>query len=223
MKRSFIAIPGKGVKILADARAEFEEKVSTGRWSKAQAVQLKRALAQGVPVSDWNPRRMNAEEMFNERLRFAGVDVSQDTKFDTRQIECIEDGIKKGVDVSWYADPKYKRDQMEVILEGLETGVDVSWYADPKFNGDQMAEIRLGLDEGLDVSIYANPKFNGDQMEEIRRGLESGFDVSIYANPKYDWAQMMKIRNSLEKGETPFLGQEPKESRTYKRPTFDEV
>ena len=89
--------------------------------------------------------------------------------------------------------------QINEIELGLKKKLDVSKYADPKFNDDQMREIRFGLEQGLDVGKYADPKFHWTQMYEISRGLSHNIDVSKYADPKLDSFHMGVIRYNLEK------------------------
>ena len=54
-------------------------------------------------------------------------------EFDEYQKEQIEEGLRKGLDVSVYANPKFDSDQMHILMQGLEQGIDVIPYANPKF------------------------------------------------------------------------------------------
>ena len=56
---------------------------------------------------------------------------------------------------------------MKEIREGLKEGLDASWYANPKFKLDQINQIRLGLKEKVDVSYYAKPIYNWRQMAKL--------------------------------------------------------
>lgn len=132
------------------------------------------------------------------------LDLSQ---FNEKQLQQIQFGIEKNLDVSIYANPEYNSDQMEVIRLGLAWGLDVSKYANPKFDCDSMWEIEDGLQQNINVDIYANPKFNASQMEQIKIGLidnkhipKSKIDVNVYADPKFNARQMMKIRWGLSTG-----------------------
>lgn len=121
------------------------------------------------------------------------------SKFDSLQLDEIEQGRQSGVDISVYADPKFKASQMEELREGLEAGVDVNAYADPKFDWIQMRQIREGLESGVDINLYSDSKvYEGWQMRQIREGLEAGVDVSVYSDPKFNWVQMQEIRKGLE-------------------------
>lgn len=128
------------------------------------------------------------------------LDLSQ---FNEKQLQQIQFGIEKNLDVSIYANPEYNSDQMEVIRLGLAWGLDVSKYANPKFDCDSMWEIEDGLSQNINVDIYADPKFNAKQMEQIKLGLIDNkytspkIDVDIYADPKFDYKQMAKIRWGL--------------------------
>ena len=61
--------------------------------------------------------------------------------------------------------------QINEIELGLEKKLDVSKYADPKFNDDQMREIRFGLEQGLDVDvkIYSTAKYFLQAEREQRK------------------------------------------------------
>lgn len=79
---------------------------------------------------------------------------------------------------------QYSTDQLQEIEEGQEKGLDVSYYQNPEFLAIQMREIRLGLESKVDVSIYADKIYDWFQMKEIRKGLESRLDVEKYADPR---------------------------------------
>ena len=51
---------------------------------------------------------------------------------------------------------QYSTDQLQEIEEGQEKGLDVSYYRNPEFLAIQMREIRLGLEAKVDVSVYAD-------------------------------------------------------------------
>jgi hypothetical protein len=126
-----------------------------------------------------------------------GIDMSQFTPQQQKEIELGLKEKRNPIDVSVYADPKFSVWQMRVIREGLEAGLDVSHYANPAFGVVEMCVIREGLRKGLDVSVYAKPEYKFLQMEEIRMGLEAGIDVSRYADPKLSWQEMRKIREEM--------------------------
>lgn len=121
-------------------------------------------------------------------------------EFDEYQKEQIEEGLRKGLDVSVYANPKFDSDQMHILMQGLEQGIDVIPYVNPKFSFEQMCIIHNGLIDKQDVSLYADLKYNERQMRQIQKGIEKGLDVSIYADPKYNEYQMNVIRKGLAAG-----------------------
>ena len=84
--------------------------------------------------------------------------------------------------------------QLQEIEEGQEKGLDVSYYKNPEFLAIQMREIRLGLEAGVDVSVYADKAYDWFQMKEIRKGLEKKLDVSKYADPKISFEVMHQLR-----------------------------
>lgn len=47
---------------------------------------------------------------------------------------------------------KFDKKQKEQIEYGIKSNLEVSWYANPKFTFEQMGEIRRGLELGLKVS-----------------------------------------------------------------------
>lgn len=95
---------------------------------------------------------------------------------------------------------QYSTDQLQEIEEGQEKGLDVSCYRNPEFLAIQMREIRLGLEAKVDVSVYADKAYDWFQMKEIRKGLESHLDVEKYADPKLSFEVMRQIRKGLMKG-----------------------
>lgn len=95
---------------------------------------------------------------------------------------------------------QYSTDQLQEIEEGQEKGLDVSYYQNPEFLAIQMREIRLGLESKVDVSVYADNAYDWFQMKEIRKGLESCLDVEKYADPKLSFEVMHQIRKGLMEG-----------------------
>lgn len=129
-----------------------------------------------------------------------GLDVSWYAKheFGNLQMGQIREGLEKGLDPKYYANSELGLRQMILIKEGLEKGLDVSWYAKTQFNYDQMKEIKLGLQSKLNVNIYSNEKFSSEQMCQIREGLENKVDVRKYLNEKFSAGQMHQIREGLQ-------------------------
>lgn len=95
---------------------------------------------------------------------------------------------------------QYSADQLQEIEEGQEKGLDVSYYLNPEFLAIQMREIRLGLEANVDVSVYADIAYDWFQMKEIRKGLERHLDVEKYADPKISFEVMHQIRKGLMEG-----------------------
>ena len=95
---------------------------------------------------------------------------------------------------------QYSIDQLQEIEEGQEKGLNVSLYQNPEFLAIQMREIRLGLEAGLDVTVYADTAYDWFQMKEIRKGLEKKLDVKKYADPKIPFEVMHQIRKGLAEG-----------------------
>ncbi len=95
------------------------------------------------------------------------------------------------------AKEEYTQAQMEEIQLGEEKGIDVAYYRNPKFMASQMEEIRLGLEHEIQVAVYAKPVFDFYQMREIRLGLEQHIDVTSYASPDFDSTTMCVMRQSI--------------------------
>ena len=93
----------------------------------------------------------------------------------------------------------FNKDQLDELEDGLKKGLDVEKYADKRFNDCQMHQIKDGLEAGVNVDYYINPDFDIFQMYEIKEGLKAGIDPSEYADPAYCWEYMEEIRERLEK------------------------
>ena len=65
----------------------------------------------------------------------------------------------------------YSTDQLQEIEEGQEKGLDVSVYEDERLNWQQMQEIRLGMMEDLPVELYSSLMYTAKGMEEKRKKL----------------------------------------------------
>ena len=68
---------------------------------------------------------------------------------------------------------QFDETQQILIMSGIKKNLDVSWYADSKFDWLQMREIFWGLEDELNVSIYAKPEYTSQQMTTIRLKLKN--------------------------------------------------
>lgn len=116
--------------------------------------------------------------------------------FRSDQLEQINLGIKKKLDVNLYAKPAFEASVMSAIREAMEYGYDITLLSE-RFSGYQMMELAKGLVRGLDISYYAAPDFSPEQMEQIRIGLENFVDVSVYAFPNIAPVDMKSKREEL--------------------------
>lgn len=116
------------------------------------------------------------------------------------QIQEIEEGLQKNLDISFYANPVYLSIQMHQIRLGLEEGLPVEYYAKPYYDWFQMEEIRKGLRDGINVSVYARPAIPYDKMRQIRKGLCAGMDLSPYS--RLEVGILRELRKSLSAGIT---------------------
>ena len=93
----------------------------------------------------------------------------------------------------------YGYPQLDEIEKGIKRGLDVSLYDSEELNFRQMREIRIGLEQGLDVSYYTSKYYKDTQMREIRLGLMQGLDVGSYARLIYSMPDMQRIHTDLLK------------------------
>ncbi|MBP5607632.1 MAG: DUF342 domain-containing protein [Lachnospiraceae bacterium] len=93
----------------------------------------------------------------------------------------------------------YGYPQLDEIEKGLKRGLDVSLYDSAELTFRQMREIRLGLEQKIDVSFYTSKYYKDTQMREIRLGLMQGLDVSSYARLIYSMPDMQRIHSELLK------------------------
>lgn len=100
----------------------------------------------------------------------------------------------------------FNKDQLDELEDGLKKGLNVEKYADKRFNDCQMHQIKEGLEANIDVSYYTNPDFDIFQMYEIKEGLKAGIDPSEYADPAYCWEYMEEIRERLERYKSKLKG-----------------
>ena len=153
-----------------------------------------------------------------------GKEVLDKAQYSTDQLQELEEGRMKGLDISYYENPEFLAIQMREIRLGLEAGVDVSVYASRAYDWFQMEEIREGLEKKLDVSKYADPKISFEVMQQLRKGLQEGIDLSfakmipagvlkelrkamaakidirIYIREGYEQEQLKQIRIAMERG-----------------------
>lgn len=129
---------------------------------------------------------------FSQRMEFYHLQG-----FDHMQLEELEEGLKSGVDVSFYADKKFMFLQMAEIRKGLEQDIDVTPYLDEEFDWYQMKEIRRGLKDNLDVSVYLDKNMDYLAMREIRLGLVAGINLMDYYKKGYENSVLREIREAF--------------------------
>ncbi|MBR5420733.1 MAG: DUF342 domain-containing protein [Lachnospiraceae bacterium] len=102
---------------------------------------------------------------------------------------------KKSMDE--YDKTVYGFPQLDEIEKGIKRGLDVSFYDSADLTFRQMREIRIGLEQGLDVSYFCSKYFKDTQMREIRIGLMEGLDVGEYARLIYSLPDMERKHQEL--------------------------
>ena len=105
--------------------------------------------------------------------------------------------IENLIKTEWFN--QFDEEQKEEIIKGLKKGLDISWYAKKDFNHEQMYKIREGLSKKLDVSIYAKPEYSWEQMNIILQALEANVNISLLADPDIDEYYMTQIFYNLIK------------------------
>ena len=93
----------------------------------------------------------------------------------------------------------YGYPQLDEIEKGIKRGLDVSLYDSAELSFRQMREIRIGLEHKVDVSYYTSKYYKDTQMREIRLGLMQELDVSSYARLIYSLPDMQRIHADLLK------------------------
>ena len=146
----------------------------------------------------------------------------RDMGFDEYQLDQIEKGLKKGLDITIYAKLEFNKAQMWSIRFALEENVPreiIELIANPNFCHEQMEVIKtagkckMPLNE---IKIFAKPEYNSSQMEYLILGIQRDYDVSIYENPNLSYMQMGQIFFGFEAG----LSLE--KIQLYAKPEFNE-
>ena len=103
-------------------------------------------------------------------LTFSNHDESE---FDERQLEVLNDAIDKGINMSKYAKPIYDEYQLKRILVGLEHNLNVKYYHKPIFSADQMRAILAVLQEFSsteyeeNIELIAQHWYTEKEMREL--------------------------------------------------------
>ncbi len=91
----------------------------------------------------------------------------------------------------------YGYPQLDEIEKGIKRGLNVSLYDSAELSFRQMREIRIGLEQRVDVSYFTSKFYKDTQMREIRLGLMQELDVSSYARLIYSLPDMQRIHADL--------------------------
>lgn len=93
--------------------------------------------------------------------------------FSKQQLILIELGLKRGLNVSLYADPQYSDEQMHFIKDALGEGYDVSRMLTPSLTFDELRQIEFELEvehlraEGFDMNEEEIQKLKAEFMPAI--------------------------------------------------------
>ena len=99
---------------------------------------------------------------------------------------------------------QYSTDQIQEIEEGQEKGLDVSYYENPEFLAIQMREIRLGMMDDLPVELYSSlmntAYFRRKYPPEVRNNnpVYLKLEDSIYAKDR-EIDKLYKRQEDLQK------------------------
>lgn len=132
------------------------------------------------------------EELFDKKINYNNLSVDQ--------INIICEGLMIGIDtIDLFEDGKYNAYQMEEIIDGMRQGIDVSYFLSPEYNYKQMHVIKTALLNEVNVVYLLSPDFEWDQMYQILLGLLNGVEVRHYNDPSISVTNMIKIRKELQK------------------------
>ena len=132
------------------------------------------------------------EELFDKKINYNNLSVDQ--------INVIFEGLIMNIDtIDLCENGKYSPDQMEEIIDGMRQGIDVSYFLSPDYNYKQMHVIKTALLNEVNVVYLLSPDFEWDQMYQILLGLLNGVEVRHYNDPSISVTNMIKIRKELQK------------------------
>ncbi len=120
-------------------------------------------------LNEEEEKLLSDADFSEEAIRKRKMEEYDKSVYGFAQLDEIETGIKRGLDVSMYDSADLTFRQMREVRIGLEHGIDATYYANKFYKDSQMREIRLGLMEGLDVSSYARLIYSLPDMERMRR------------------------------------------------------
>lgn len=106
-------------------------------------------------------------------LRHLTFSAHDESEFDERQLEVLNDAINKDINMSKYAKPIYDEYQLKRILVGLENNLNVTYYHNPIFSADQMRVILATLQEfnnteyEENIVLIAQPQYTKKEMREL--------------------------------------------------------
>lgn len=134
-------------------------------------------------------------------LTFSKYDESE---FDERQLEVLNDAINKDIDMSKYANPIYDEYQLKCILDGLENGINVKYYHKPIFSDDQMKVILAVLREfegtkyEENIELLAKHWYTATQMKELVHYIREPYAKAL-AKLKLSYDDLREYIKIIEK------------------------
>lgn len=139
-----------------------------------------------------------------ETYQLEGIDLSEYAYmgYDQFRLAIIKRCLQIPLDPTPLLNIAFTYEQMSELLRAMRKGIDVSSYADPSLTEMEMMGYTTQALTGVDVRKFFLRNFNNDQIYEILVGIENGIDYTKYADETLSADEMAKIKESLfiEKG-----------------------
>lgn len=142
--------------------------------------------------------------------------------FDYFQLQEIQKGLERNIDVSLYAKPEipfqimcqlrkgleyghdltpyitYGAGVLHELVKSIQSGVSLIPYVHAGYDSDQLNAIRQALEKKINIDPYLDISYHGACISEIATGLDHHIDVTPYAKICYSWRKMREIRLGIE-------------------------
>ena len=100
-------------------------------------------------------------------------------------------------DKNYYLSKGFNLNQYLQIDDGVKRGLDVSKYDNVEFDYFQMQQIKFGLMDKVDVSIFAKKEYKKYQMEFIRWSLKQKYNYKYLLNTNFSYELCDKIYRTI--------------------------
>ena len=165
----------EAIKLCELEEQEIREEYEAGKFLFIAKTNMLKDLENGLDVSWYLNSEFNFSQFVAiSRGLYTGIDVSKYAlpEISIEKMNAYKYILNVERRRGYPANFNFNYEQMDEIEKGLEKGLDVSIYDKEEFNGDQMEQIRKGLEKNLNVSKYAKPEYNWKIMRQMRRKLK---------------------------------------------------